>query len=597
MDGPCKDTDLSKKVITIDFLPCSCPIGFQISGKTEINCTCACHRDISQYTEHCNSQTESVFKKSQSRAWISYISDTNLTGFLVYQNCPFDYCGSLSLAIDLNQPNGADAQCAFNRSSLLCGSCQPGLSLSLGSSHCLQCPSHWPTLLIAITIAAILAGIALVALLLFLNMTVAVGTLNGLIFYANVVHANKSILLPFQDTNLATVFISLLNLELGIDTCFFPGMDTYTKTWLQLTFPAFVFYLVILVITVSSYSIRFSKLIGNKDPVATLATLVLLSYAKLLQICFESLSVSILTYPDGFSKALWFPDATVPYLQGKHIPLFIAAILILLIGLIYTAVLFLWQWHFCFPRWKIFTLCLRNQKLQFFIETYHAPFTPKYRYWTGLLLIARAILYLVAAANVSNDPQLALSAIVFTTILILLLIAFTNLKMYKKMPLNVVGTFFILNILLFSVFTWYSLNSIKFNQRAVAYTSVLSTLAILVLIILYHVYTYTSIFPKFKKLNLNRMINRFRANSTTRARRHLRLPPAADDNVHRFNELLDMIAGPANTNDYNVPLLDQQPVEPTYSVVELPKPSQDPDQPEPGEANIRNKPGPGITAC
>ena len=53
----------------------------------------------------------------------------------------------------------------------------------------------------AITIAAILAGIALVALLLVLNMTVAVGTLNGLIFYANIVFANKSILLPFQTRN------------------------------------------------------------------------------------------------------------------------------------------------------------------------------------------------------------------------------------------------------------------------------------------------------------------------------------------------------------------------------------------------------------
>ena len=40
-----------------------------------------------------------------------------------------------------------------------------------------------------LTILAILAGIALVALLLILNMTVAVGTLNGLIFYANVVYA------------------------------------------------------------------------------------------------------------------------------------------------------------------------------------------------------------------------------------------------------------------------------------------------------------------------------------------------------------------------------------------------------------------------
>ena len=32
-DGPCKDADLSKKTIEIHFLPCSCPIGFQISGK------------------------------------------------------------------------------------------------------------------------------------------------------------------------------------------------------------------------------------------------------------------------------------------------------------------------------------------------------------------------------------------------------------------------------------------------------------------------------------------------------------------------------------------------------------------------------------
>ena len=67
-----------------------------------------------------------------------------------------------------------------------------------------------------------------------------------------------------------------------------------------------------------------------------------------------------------------------------------------------------------------------------FIETYHAPFTAKHRYWTGLLLIARTILYLVAAANVSNDPQLAFSAIAFTMICILFLTAFINIRMYKK---------------------------------------------------------------------------------------------------------------------------------------------------------------------
>ena len=44
--------------------------------------------------------------------------------------------------------------------------------------------------------------------------------------------------------NLVTVFVSLLNLELGVDTCYFPGMDAYVKTWLQLAFPAYVILLV-----------------------------------------------------------------------------------------------------------------------------------------------------------------------------------------------------------------------------------------------------------------------------------------------------------------------------------------------------------------
>ena len=218
-------------------------------------------------------------------------------------------------------------------------------------------------LLSCITVAAILAGIALVAVLLVLNLTVAVGTINGLILYANVVYAYKSILLPFQETSLVTMFISVLNLEIEVDTYYFPGMDTYIKTWLQLAFPGFVFFLVVLVIIVSSYSIRFSKLIGNKDPVATLATLILLSYAKLLEICFKSLSVGILQYPDGTSEPLWLNDATIKYLSGKHILLFFAALLILLVGLVYTALLFLWQWRFYLPRWRIFIVCLRNQKL------------------------------------------------------------------------------------------------------------------------------------------------------------------------------------------------------------------------------------------
>ena len=560
-DGPCKDVALSVGTVAIHFLPCSCPIGFQILGTNSINCTCNCHSDIRLHVKECDSLTGKVIKSSQSRAWISYINDTNITGYLVYSNCPFDYCDSLSSPINLSQPNGADAQCAFNRSSLLCGSCQSGFSLSLGSSHCLSCPSYWPALLIAITIVAVLAGIALVALLLILNMTVAVGTLNGLIFYANVVHSNKSILLPFQTTNFNTVFISWLNLETGIDTCYFLGMNTYIKTWLQLAFPAYVILLVVLVIIISSYSNRFSNLIGKKDPVATLATLLLLSYAKVLEVCFKSLSIGILTYPDGLSEMLWLPDATVKYLTGKHIPLFIAAVLILLVGLVYSALLFSWQWLLYLPGWRIFQWS-RNSKIQTFIETYHKPYTPKHRYWTGLLLIVRIILYLVAAVNVSNDPTVALTAISFMVCFIFALRLFIGSRMYRKWPVDVLETFFYLNILSFAIFTWYSLNNLASNQEAAAYTSVILTFITLLLIILYHVYTYTIVFSKIKYTRLDKMLNRLFADKPKPKR------PPPDDDIHQFNELLDMIDRPVNTNDYNVPL-KQKVTKPTQSVVEV----------------------------
>ena len=580
LDGPCKDAELSTATVKLHFLPCSCPIGLQVSGMNSINCECECHSDINEYMEQCDSHTGSLVKQPQSRAWISYFNITDLTGYLVYRNCPFDYCLLTSPPVDLNQPNGADAQCAFNRSSLLCGSCQPGLSLSLGSSRCLLCPSYWPALLITITIATILAGIALVTLLLVLNMTVAVGTFNGLIFYVNIVHANKSILLPFQKTDFITVIVSWLNLELGIDTCYFPGVNTYIKIWLQLAFPAYVILLVVLVIIISSYSSKFSNLIGKKNPVATLATLILLSYATLLETCFKSLSVGILKYPDGSNEMLWLPDATVQYLSGKHIPLFIATTLILLLGLVYTALLFSWQWLLHLPRWRIFKWS-RNPKIKTFIETYHTPYTPKHRYWTGLLLIVRIILYLVAATNVSNNPTVALTAINFTVCCIFALRQFIGSRIYRKWPVNILDTFFYLNILSFAVFTWYSLDNPDSNQEAAAYTSVVLTLFALLLIILYHIYTYTTIFSKVAvKTKLGKMMDRMFTDTDyddpkSKPERHWSPPP--DDDIHRFNELLDMIDHPVDTNDYKV---KQKSVKPTQSVVEVHQSKLAPSDPE-----------------
>ena len=76
---------------------------------------------------------------------------------------------------------------------------------------------------------------------------------------------------------------------------------------------------------------RFSGLIGKRGPIATLATLIFLSYAKLLSVTITALSFAVLDYPDGSRETVWLSDGNVPYLRGKHVALVLIALLIILI--------------------------------------------------------------------------------------------------------------------------------------------------------------------------------------------------------------------------------------------------------------------------
>ena len=64
------------------------------------------------------------------------------------------------------------------------------------------------------------------AILLFVcKLTVATGTLSGVVFYANAVGVNRTIFLPVESTDALSVFIAWLNLDFGIETCFYDGLQ------------------------------------------------------------------------------------------------------------------------------------------------------------------------------------------------------------------------------------------------------------------------------------------------------------------------------------------------------------------------------------
>ncbi len=232
-DGPCINLGISKQVFNVSFPPCTCPIGLK-PIQSQIECKCDCDPILLQGYQitNCSEKNGTIKLENNINIWIGVANTTNGTGYVV-SNCTFDYCVEKPVDINLSSP---DEQCAYNRSGVLCGECQQGLGLALGTSRCEQCSNIYLFLLIPFA----LAGMVLVAFILVLNITIATGTIHGLIFYANILAANRSNFIPFH--NFLTVFVSWLNLDLGIETCFYDGMNSQAKVLLQLVFPAYLFF-------------------------------------------------------------------------------------------------------------------------------------------------------------------------------------------------------------------------------------------------------------------------------------------------------------------------------------------------------------------
>ena len=255
--------------------------------------------------------------------WIGVASHDNGTyhGLILYHACPTQYCKSQTLAITLDD---LDFQCDYHRGGVLCGKCTINYSLLLGSPWCEICSNDYLVLLFPFSIA----GIALVVFLSVLKLTVATGTLNSLILYANIIQVNRRVFLPLDQINVLTVFVAWLNLDLGFETCFYDGMTAYAHTWLQFVFPIYVWMLIISIILASRYSRFVSKALGS-NPVAALATLLLMSYNKILCVIIEVYSSVKLDYPGGEKVTVWLKDGNSLYLQSHDLGLTVITTLML----------------------------------------------------------------------------------------------------------------------------------------------------------------------------------------------------------------------------------------------------------------------------
>ena len=454
--------------VTIEY----CPIGFIM-----VNDACVCRSVLNTPPISCDINSQIITRYGD--VWIGYKNNSDC--LIVYQNCPFDYCNDNTIHFKVTSSN---AQCLHNRSGLLCGQCVEGLSLMLGSNQCGQCTNDYLALIIPFAVA----GIALVVFVIILNLTVSVGTINGLIFYVNVLKIYEQFFFPNGRIPFLSHFISWLNLDLGIETCFYHGMNSCYKTLLQFIFPAYVWFLVILIIKLSQYSSKVVRLVG-RQAIPVLATMILLSYTKLIRTVFQVLHYTNIQCEDDNDVTLlrWYTDANVPYLKRCHLPLFLFSLGVLTLLIVPYTFYLLAIPLFEGPLSKYMCCCQNLLKyIKPFFDAYGGPYKDKCRFWTGFLLLIRIVLALV----VSLDTEAIMSLDVLAFILFVIVSLYFPLRgIYQKLPLACLEMSFILN-LMFMTYVNASTQTCEMSKLSQLLSTAMVSLSCVVFcgIILYHVW-------------------------------------------------------------------------------------------------------------
>ena len=503
-----------------------CPIGF-IFNKLIKSCICDPMLVMNNIIgdRECDINDQTILRPVNS--WISATTHKNFQTYHISLHCPFHCCLPHSSHLNFSTPN---SQCQFNRSGLLCGHCQQGLSTVFSSSHCKTCSDIYLLLIIPI----IVFGFILVILLFILNLTVTDGAVNGFILYANIISINTPILFPnVNHFTPAYTFISLANLDLGIQTCFYNGMDDYAKMWLQLAFPFYLIFIATLIIITSRYSTKIQRLTARRA-LPVLATLFLLSYTKILRMVSSVLFFySTITHlPSKHTTLVWSVDANVPLFGVRFTILFILCLILFLILVPFNVIL-------------LFTRTLSRfryiNKFKPLLDAYQGPYKIKFYYWTGLQLLIRVIFF--GTSSLDRNLSLTVGIALFSLIGGIQGV----LKPFKNEYKNFQEQVFLMNITILYAFLLYNQEAI--NAMAV---NVMITMAAIhfTLIITYHIITYVcSAVIKHKiKSSVNTI---FKWINTLRGK------PQNDNHFELQDNVRCKIPEAVNYHEFRDPLLNQ----------------------------------------
>ena len=412
----------SKDILNFSFLKTrivqvsqNCPLGFQLSPSNN-GTMCECSQLLSTHDFQCaivvkGIRSEITYKSSTNNYWMGYLGQQ-----LVFSDhCPSHYCNTVNSTIsttgltmeDLNTTIQCDPN--SNRQGLLCSQCTPGTSSQFGSFRCAQCTFAG---LLLVPFGAV-AGIVLILLLFLFNFTVLQGDIIGIAFYANAVGIMDEFLLKYS-VRPFYIILALINLGLGFETCFFDGMDEFSKAIVHFVFPLYLIaLLIIIIIAAHKYNLKVFRIrFVARRSVPVLATIMLLTYSGLINAVIYGLQYThVYNVDTGTHGMVWLHQPKLKYFKGKHIAVGALCLVVTVFYLLPLTIVTLFG--------DLFRIRSRNLWYSHFLDVFHGAFRYPFGFWFGTRLLFR-IIFITLNIAINNTSVVAYTIFLTTGSIILL---------------------------------------------------------------------------------------------------------------------------------------------------------------------------------
>jgi len=420
----------------------NCSIGFSLQRNKNECFACACSEffaslDIEDFS--CDSLSGKITSQND-RSWLSVVKDK-----VEYTKlCSSVYCNSYIKTYALTDYNILYDN---NHTGRACGGCVDDYGRIFGSNSCRRCSNAW----LATILLYDILGIILVMILHLLKLTVTMGTINGLIFFCNVMSINERLFFNTEESQFLFlwVFISLINLDLGFEMCFYNEMTQIVKIGLQFVFPVYLWLLVTIIIILGRHYYQGQQ--TSSHSTAVLATFILLSYSKLLCATvsvFSSVTIHYTSKESNFSSSqqlfTWQPDPNIEYLKGGHIVLFIIALVFV--------VFFITPFAFAMTFPNIILRSKKMSRLFPLLDCFYAPYKDKHHYWFGVRIIVLIVLSGMESVVFLYQEQLLLLSIV---IVLVFTIVQAYIDPFKQTLINILDLLFMTVFTILSAITLY----------------------------------------------------------------------------------------------------------------------------------------------